>query len=967
MAFVVGGNDAIQRVWGVVVDDAVPRFASLECVLRLNDRLAARYGGALNALAARTLFAMTAELRGAELRREQRFVPAQDVPRRMLLGWLDEFLDSKQSVMAVVGPSNVGKSWALAAWSLQPGRNSVRVFLEARALDIAPAPLEELVAERLALALRQRFPDRANEGLLPAGAELGRLLTAAGVRLVVILDAINEAPDWERFATAWLPRAVAWTEEHGMRLVISCREESWTTVVGASRLKATQFFVPHSLLHDGVLPEGDGKAVIEGAASACVRLTDFDEQEATQAAIRYGIGPADDAGPHPLMYRIASELHSEDAGESGRLLMLERYIADRLARVGSRIRMTEVRRTLLEDSLRQLADLLPPGGEGGVPLRQALNLVGDLALLEGLVSEGLLSSSGGHVRFRYDQLADSMRTIVPDALRGFSESLRGGTRRDVQDIASATITLLRLESEDREEEYHEGLDLLLAAIAEEGGQRYPNLELMAGAERVARALPKRRVGHILRIHAAIVRHGAGWRGAAACTENARLPAGERAALLLELMVIDQPTGDRSGHPFRWKDWQEEWRRRSFEVEAGHNNNTPLAGLRRLLRRHTDSVFEIVWNGLQDQRRIGNEASLASACAGLLFVESAELLEEIVEHLLTESPPSDSPGEAIAGVCYLGDSLAAHNPRTVARLLLAAWKRGSTSYMLVRMLCGAADSGSEEVWPAIEDLFYRLRDMPKRRASVWALAMQLRRREPEEVDAWDWLSRNWQVYFTSGALPALRASEAIERMAHEGVGFAEFVLSGHIGTRKQQRPFVRGVISALAIEHARGRLGLFLEQHLDNLEEHRELQRPWVALAMAIVEDKACEHRRPLVFRAFASVDVKWAEQVRRKLIDRPGPGEWPETVDSLANWDIADDCWAIWFLRAQRNGADEVDRLAWAAIARNYSTDDRQRNGKRLVNFWRSLAKPSPFAVTICSRLDCGESLQDLLDEFSQD
>lgn len=968
-AVVVGGNDDVHRVWAVEVADAGERFPALAAVLLENDRVAARYGSALNALGACVLFSMAAEARRADLAREQRYLEELDVPRRHLLDWLDEFRGSKSPVMAVVGPANVGKSWALGAWSMRAASGEVRLLLQAGSFDASPAPLEDIVVARVLAAVQERCPQDAGVRLL-AAQQLGASLAAAGVRLTIVLDAINEAPDWERLAAIWLPQAVAWCVEHQVKLVISCREESWATMAVASRLASNQFFRPASALpSEGTASQGTRTPGGYSASGWCVPLRDFDDVEARAAADRYGLKPADDPGGHPLMYRIAKALHIDDAGESSRLQLLLRYVTDRLARIGSRHRMGQLQQRLLEDALQRLADQLPPGGEGGVPTTEAQRIVGDARLLEDLVDEGVLSSGTTHVRFRHDQLADAMRTVLPEALRGFKQSLADEqSRPKAADIATATITLLRLESDQRQAEYRQGIRLLLDAIAAVQGGRHPNEDLMAGAERVARALPRRCIDDMRAIHAAIVRHGCRWRGATACTENARLPASERAALLLELMPHTSMT-DETGFPVRWKDWQDGVYRRYFENDAALDRSTVLAALRRLLRRHSESVLDVVWTGLGDRRRIGNEASIASACAGLLHLESPQQLDTIVQRLVVTTGPSRDPDALPEGCASLAWHVVADHQSLVAPLLARAWKQGLDSPLLVQMICQAASAGSNELWPAVEDLFYRLRDVPLRRASAQALARTIHAHDPDETAGWDVMTSHWHPYGSSGALPPARLEQAIARMAEEGVGFAEFVVSGHIGTREQQRPLVRGVASALAVDHAQHRFGRFIEQHLDRLERDRVLQRPWLALALLMVKDPACAYREPLVFRAFSCVHTHWSDRLRRHLIDQPDSAEWPATVGALAKWPTDEEAWSPWYQRARlRHGAQEVDQLAWIAIAADVCDSERRLpNAQRLVSLWRLEPTHSPTAADILGRLQSMESslqsLEHLLDE----
>ncbi|MFD6290176.1 trypsin-like peptidase domain-containing protein [Streptomyces sp. NPDC060205] len=280
---------------------------------------------------------------------------------------------------------------------------------------------------------------------------LARLAADAGRPLLLLLDSPEEMPPGlARRLPEWAAGTAGWLRDHGVRLVVACRDEYWEWA-------GTCF--PPELLYGPRWRGGEASAELP----ACVRLGDLEEDEAREARERYGIpeGALDGADArHPLTLRLLSEvraaLSGAPPGKAKRDEVFAAYldlmclrVAVRLAAAGG-LRGTAVRRLAARVAgqvhVAARRCLGPGEGEldraafetlfpwGPVPDRR---LGGCTGWASAVLTEGLLVPAGDGYRFAHEEFADWIQGMHVDldavfaalAPRRGSERGPGGTER----------------------------------------------------------------------------------------------------------------------------------------------------------------------------------------------------------------------------------------------------------------------------------------------------------------------------------------------------------------------------------------------------------------------------------------------------------------------------------------------------------------------------------------------------------
>ncbi|MFS8202111.1 serine protease [Streptomyces sp. CWNU-52B] len=258
-------------------------------------------------------------------------------------------------------------------------------------------------------------------GLGDIGPErLARLAGNAGRPLLLLLDGPEEMPQGlAHRLPEWAAATTDWLREHGVRLVVACREEYWEQA-------GAQF--PQELLY-GPRWGADGAP---GAFPALVRLGDLEEDEAREARARYRIpeGALDGADArHPLAVRLLSEVRAalsyaprgtvtRDEVFAAYLDLMCLRVAVRLAAANG-LRGTAVRRLAarVAGQVHVAARRCLGPGEGGldraafetlfpwgpVPDRR---LGGCAGWAPAVLTEGLLVPAGDGYRFAHEEFAD---------------------------------------------------------------------------------------------------------------------------------------------------------------------------------------------------------------------------------------------------------------------------------------------------------------------------------------------------------------------------------------------------------------------------------------------------------------------------------------------------------------------------------------------------------------------------------
>jgi len=246
--------------------------------------------------------------------------------------------EPQETVTVLVGEPGSGRTTELAALTVRRAgglRPLPTLWLRGADLAVTDTSLAGAVARELAraadlLAVEAPGPDA-----------VARLCTAAGRPLLVVLDAMEEAP--AAVSSAWLRASTEWLRGSGAGLLTACRSEEWSP----------------ALWSDGVQVHGLGP---------------LPEEAAERAARRYGLPVgwlAPSEAGHPLALRLAGELRT--AGVHGpvprRSELFGAYLDLCCLRIGQRmVDGTQVRRpgAHRRGGPRPTAEAVPPNDAGRV-------------------------------------------------------------------------------------------------------------------------------------------------------------------------------------------------------------------------------------------------------------------------------------------------------------------------------------------------------------------------------------------------------------------------------------------------------------------------------------------------------------------------------------------------------------------------------------------------------------------------
>lgn len=356
-----------------------------------NQETVPAYGAYLNGAAARRLCAeatesevqVLADLRGLDL--------ARRVSRTEVEAALRGFLADDGPIFALVGPSGTGKSTELAAFARQlPGRV---LLLRGSSIQPGRAGLGQALEDVLANAAGDPLPEAAGQAVARA--------LPSDAALVIVLDALNEAPLSGQAFQEWVADARSWLQKTPARLVVSCRPELWDDVVGRPLTQKLQ-----------------------GRQPVVTRLGGFTEQEFTEATRAYRL--PDSLNSPILRLPLALNLWASLDQDRGPLAMdevISAYVLDACRRLAVKQAGPQsapaviIREMLLETAAqmwRQDTQVL------GIPAIS--QILGNTASVGALVSEGLMSATPDGLRFVYDEIADwlmTQRIDVDEELSGF--------------------------------------------------------------------------------------------------------------------------------------------------------------------------------------------------------------------------------------------------------------------------------------------------------------------------------------------------------------------------------------------------------------------------------------------------------------------------------------------------------------------------------------------------------------------
>ncbi|MFJ6794037.1 serine protease [Streptomyces sp. NPDC091268] len=400
---------------------------SLAALLRRNAATVPGHGRDLN-------LAGALELTGTTLGAAFAAHRPEPVDRPAVAAELDAFASGGRPVLALVGAPGTGRTTALAALAVRrAGGATPAPTLWLRGADLRPGDgsLADAVDRALAAAARIVSP-AAGSGWAPASGsgaasaapsptpsppplaeDVARLAARAGRALLVVLDALEEAP---ADPGTWAEATVRWLERSGARLVLAARPEHWEQA-------GTRY--PPEALHTPARPAP--------RLPPAVPLGDFTPEEAARARARLDI-PAgavregDDR--HPLTLHLLADVRAAGVttGRPGRedvfaahLDLVCLRVAVRIAAAGADL-LPRPRGATYGPGVRRLAARV--AGQVHEAARRCLGPgQGELdrAAFENLfpwrtgwasavLTEGLLVPAGPGYRFAHEELGDWLQS-----------------------------------------------------------------------------------------------------------------------------------------------------------------------------------------------------------------------------------------------------------------------------------------------------------------------------------------------------------------------------------------------------------------------------------------------------------------------------------------------------------------------------------------------------------------------------
>jgi Trypsin-like peptidase domain len=543
------------------------------------------YGAYLNGAAASRLCAeatesevqVLTELRGLDL--------ARRVSRTEVEAALRGFLASDGPIFALVGPSGTGKSTELAAFARRlPGRV---LLLRGSSMQPGRAGLGQALDDVLAKTAGDPLPGAASQAVARA--------LPSDAALVIVLDALNEAPLSGQAFEEWVADARSWLQKIPARLVVSCRPELWDDVVGRP--------LAQKLL---------------GRQPVVTRLGGFTEQEFTEATRAYQL-PDNLSSPIlrlPLALNLWASLSQETDSGRGPLAMGEviaAYVLDACRRLAAKQPGPQsAPAVIIREMLIEAAARMWQRDTQVLGITAISEILGSTAGVGALVSEGLMSAAPDGLRFVYDEIADwlmTQRIDVDQELSGFVQ------RSDIswRKIGPVSAALRDIESREGAQALASRLQQLVEDTPVDGPafhlakitfvriadpQNYgPVLEYMAS--RIVSYLSSAD-GQDPRQDAVVLFADDFW-------TTIPLPTGQRIRLLHEFIRFetDYPWRPRDWRSFRLSDQSLAWRQSFFVGRAIAQD--PHPGLEEL----------VSW--LDDGTALdGGEASVADVAMGILY-------------------------------------------------------------------------------------------------------------------------------------------------------------------------------------------------------------------------------------------------------------------------------------------------------------------------------------------------------------
>jgi hypothetical protein len=600
------------------------------------------FGAYLNAPAARDLCAMVTDSEIDTLAQLRNVDLGARIPRIEIEAAMASFLDGDAPIFALVGQSGVGKSTEVAALARRlPGRV---LLLRGSSLSRESTGLSEAIRAALnGAGSKFPLPEDVDEAVARA------LLSDAG--LIVVLDALNEAPFNGQTFEEWVASTRSWLRNTPARLVISCRSELWGDLIGRSL-----------------------GAPLDGRQPIVVSLAGFNNDEYHAAARAYGITTGVDRPimRMPLVLSLCSryqpgEARSLDA-EISLNKAIEAYVEETARHLAIKGPGSPLSPQVMRTRLAAIAGVMWERGVDLVDLASFGDLFGTTAIVDDLVSEGVIIPTPSGYRFVYDDVSDWLQAQTLDLESELTAILRGD--RSSWRLAGPIASALRdVESRDGHEALHAQLMRLVQScgrvrslafrIAEgtlgkiSGAQPYRDvLDLMA--DLTIAALSDKSPHNLDRL---LGSHLMGfWR-------SVPLPLPQYLELLRRLSQLEHYYHWRSKDWVRLKDWPQEENLAHDYAALVYSlvSESPATGIPALTEWLDDS-----------SPLLGGEATISDVAAGILYKLRFERMSLIWNALTDAGRKSWS---------LLGQ-ISADDPGYVARMIIAGPDTAATDQLVI---------------------------------------------------------------------------------------------------------------------------------------------------------------------------------------------------------------------------------------------------------------------------------------------